>query len=368
VLRKLFSIALALFALAAPLRADEDPQIGGKKVSEWFKFLRDEPDARRRQAVVMLIDSRAGPKVSVVFPGFVKELREHPDVAVRAKIVELLPKYKDKGDDVTTAIRAALTSDKDAKVRTAAVVALGKLDRMGFSGVPDLTAALKDKDAGPRAAAAEALGDFSRIDAEIARDAIPALTQAVSDPETSVRLQAAFAIGRMGAVAESSVPTLAAALAKEKDLAVRKEIVKSLGGMGTAAAPAASAILKLLHDDNAEIRQAAALGLSKIGPEASTALPELLKAARDRDKSVRCHAIHAIGSLGKPAMSAIPELIEILRKDEVADVRVAAIEELAAFGPDAKAAIDALNTAARDGRPAIREAAQEALKKIQQSP
>jgi HEAT repeat protein len=116
------------------------------------------------------------------------------------------------------------------------------------------------------------------------------------------------------------------------------------------------------------VRQQAAYALGRIKPDPKIALPELLKAVQDKDKSVRCYVIHAIGALGKPATSAIPELIRVLKEDVVADVRLAAIEELATFGPDAKAALDVLMIASRDGKPAIREAAQEAVKKIQQSP
>src|SRR5262249_23115552 len=316
----------------------------------------------------MIIDRQAGPKVGVVFPGLAKELREHPDAAVRAKIVEIMPKYKDRGDEVVSAIRTTLAGDKEGKVRESAAVALGQLDRQGFPAVKELGDALKDKHAGARAAAAETIGAFSRIDSEIARDTVPALAELLQDSEKRVRLQAAFALGRMGAAASGAVQALAAALAKEKDVAVRKEIAKSLTAMGQSAAPATSALLSALKDDSSDVRQNAAIALGRIGPDATQALPELLKATKDRDKSVRCYAIHAIGSLGKPAVSAIPELIEIVRKDEVADVRLAAIEELAGFGADAKSAVDALTVASKDGRLAIREAALEALKKIQQSP
>jgi HEAT repeat protein len=367
--RKLLALLAAILALSG-VRADEDPKIGDKKVTEWFKFLREEQDARRRQAALMIIDREAGPKVGVVFPGLVKELREHPDPAVRAKIAELMPKYKDRGgDEVANALKAALTNDKEGKVRAAAAAALGQLGRpLGFSAVKELGDALKDKDAGTRAAAAEAIGDFSRIDPEIAKESAPALAAALQDSDTQVRLQSAFALGRMGAAAETAVAALAASLPKEKDIAVRKEITKTLTAMGPSASGATAALVAALKDESPDVRQTAAIALGHVNPDAGLALPELLKATKDRDKSVRCYAIHAIGSLGKSAASAIPDLIEIVRKDEVADVRVAAIEELAGFGNDAKAAVDALTVASKDGRLAIREAALEALKKIQQSP
>lgn len=350
------------------LHADEDPEIRGRKVTQWFKFLREEKDARRRQAALQIIDLQAGPKVAVVFPGLLREMREHPDPAIRGQIAGLLLKYRDKGDEVTKALVTSLKTDKDAKVREVAATTLGKLDRSAFSAVADLTEALKDQAAGVRAASADALGQFSAIDAEIAREAIAALAQCVKDPNMSVRINAVFALARMGSVAGTAVPALAESVIQDKDAGIRKESAKALALMGPAASEATPALIKALQDANAEVRQQAAYGLGRIKPDAMLALPELLKAVKDKDKSVRCHAIHALGALGKPATSAIPELIRVLKEDVVADVRLAAIEELATFGPDARAALDVLMIASRDGKPAIREAAQEAVKKIRQSP
>jgi HEAT repeat protein len=361
------TMLLAVFSVAS-IQADDDPTIRGRKVSEWFKFMRDEPDARLRQVALQLVDSEAGPKVGSVLTGLVQELRENKDAALRSRIAELLPKYRERTDEVVNALRSALQHDREGKVRETAATSLGKLDRLGFSAVKDLGEALRDKDGNTRAAAAQSIGAFSRIDPEIGKDYVSSLGVCLRDENTAARLQAAFALGRMGTAAEPAVGALTDALRTEKDSSVRKEIAKSLASLGPAASIASSPLLDLLQDPNIEVRQAAAIALARIAPPADIALPRLLKAAHDSDNSVRCHAIHAIGALGKPAVSAIPELIEILRKDNVADVRLAAIEELASFGQDAKAAIDVLTVASKDGRTAIRDAAQEALKKIQQSP
>jgi HEAT repeat protein len=359
---------MAVIALAGPARADEDPVIGGKKVTEWFRFLREEKDARKRQAALLIIDIQAGPKVAVVFPGLLRELREHPDAATRARIAELLLKYKDKGDDLIKALVAALKTDKDAKVRAMAAATLGKLERIASSAVSDLGDALKDPAGSVRAAAAEAIGQFSAFDAEIARDWVPALAACLKDAEVEVRMSSTYALARMGPTAAPAVPALGAAAAGDKEAAVRKEAAKALAAIGPKAGDAASALIKALQDSNADVRLQAAYALGRIGPDAAAALPDLIKAVKDKDKSVRCHAIHAIGAMGKAATPAIPDLIGAVKDDVVADVRLAAIEELAAFGPDAKAAQDVLMVASRDGKPAIREAAQDALKKIQQSP
>lgn len=362
-------VALSLLAFAVPATAQDDPVIRGRKVSEWFKFIREEKDARRRLAALQLVDSEAGPKVAAVFTAMARELREHPDETLRARVAGLAPRYKERGAEVASALKSALAADKSPAVREACAAALGKLDEAGFTAVRELSDALKDASAPVRAAAAEALGRFSRIESGIARDAVPALVELLKDADRSVRLGAAFALGRadVGAVAPSA-GALGSALFAEKDLAVKKELLRTLTTIGPKAADAAGPVLAALKDPSVEVRQLAAIALGKIAPDASAALPELLKATRDSDKSVRCHAIHAIGALKKAGVSAIPDLIEILKKDDVTEVRLAVIEELGGFGPDAKAALDVLAVAAKDGRPSIREAAQEAAKKIQQAP
>src|SRR5262249_33516985 len=158
--------------------------IRGRKVSEWFKFLREEQDSRRRLAALALLDTEAGPKSTLVMPGFVKELREHSDPAIRMRIAQVLPKYKDRGEDVAVALKASLQNDKDEKVRAAAAIAIARLERpLGTAAIKELVDALKDPSAVTRAAAAEAIGQLSRIDSEIAKDYVAVIASSLSDQE-----------------------------------------------------------------------------------------------------------------------------------------------------------------------------------------
>ncbi len=54
-------------------------------------------------------------------------------------------------------------------------------------------------------------------------------------------------------------------------------------------------------------------------------------------------------------------------QDQLLEVRLAAIEALGNLGPDAKAALERLKMAKTDAQAAIREAAVEAIKKIENS-
>src|SRR5262249_54658927 len=149
-------------------------------------------------------------------------------------------------------------------------------------------------------------------------------------------INAAYALGRMAPLAAEAAGPLGELAAADKDQAARKEACKTLAAIGPKAVIAVPYLAKVLRDPQASVRQQAAIALGKIGPDAAAALPDLLKAAHEPDKSVRCHAIRAIGGLGKGALTAIPELIKILKEDDVVEVKLAAIDELGGFGPDAK--------------------------------
>ncbi len=349
--------------------AQEDPVVRGRPVSEWFRRLRQETNAQRRLAALMIIDSQAGPGVPIVLPNLLREAQEHPDPAIRRRIILMLPRYRDRGDEIVNVYRHALTKDPDAGVREAAAGTVPKLDRTAATAIiPVLATALRDEAAGTRAATAQTIGVLAQLDEQIALETISALAAALKDSSAEVRFQSAYALSRMGESAAAAQEMLVDMFLTDEVVSNRREAAKALAAIGPKAASVAAKIVAGLTDSHPEIRQAAALTLGRIQGDPDRVLPALLKAARDTDVSVRCLAIHAIGSYGRSATGTIPELIEILRRDEVADVRLAVIEELASFGADARLAVDALRVASKDGRIAIREAALAALKKIESSP
>jgi HEAT repeat protein len=349
---------------------DDNPMVRGKKITEWVKILHDDPEPRKRQAALLILEF-TGTKVKRIVPALLKEMRENSDDSIRARCAELVVKLKDDKDQTDRLIDpliAAMRQDKSPAVREAAATSLGKLARGSTKEIPDLIEALKDKEPRVRAAAAEAIGQYCRADPEVAKDAIPQLTELLKDVEASVRVQSAFALGRMGPNAAPAVAVLAELTVKDKQASVRKEAAKTLAAIGPESRSAVQELVRALEDPQTDVRQHAALALGKIGVDASAAEPNLQKALKDKDQEVRCQAARALGGLGKAGLPALPELIRMLKDDDVAEVRIAVIQVLGEFGPDAKNAVDALSIASRDGRPGIREAAADALKKVQKAP
>jgi HEAT repeat protein len=360
-------IGVVVFMMCAGVcRAqDDDPEIRGKKLSEWVRLLRNDPEIRNRNIAVVALDILSAKSKSVL-PVFLKESRDNREDVIRARCIELLPKFKDQADRIAETIAAAIKEDKSEKVRAAAARSAARVDTGNYPTViPNLIDALKDASTQVRNHATESLALISRNDAVLTKDAVPNLIACLKDMDDSVRREAAFALGRMATVAESAVVPLASVAVSDSSNVVRKEAAKTLGAIGKKAEAAAADLSKALQDKDVDVRIQAAASLGQIGPGAAGALPELIKAVKDKDKAVRCEAIHTLGRLGKNALTAIPELLKVLKDEEVPEVRLAAIQELGEFGPDAKQAVEALTIASRDGRPALREAAQEALKKIQ---
>jgi len=98
-IRLLSSLILGAFLIAlAPLpriaASDDDPTIRGKSLTEWLKALHDDPDPKKRQ-LAMLIVEKFGAKSKLVLPALLKELRDNSEPALRARSATLLTRYKE---------------------------------------------------------------------------------------------------------------------------------------------------------------------------------------------------------------------------------------------------------------------------------
>lgn len=104
----------------------------------------------------------------------------------------------------------------------------------------------------------------------------------------------------------------------------------ALSKLGSAAAPATSALVESLMHSNTLVRQNAALALGAIGSQARSAVNPLAAALADGDWQVRRQAAVALGQIG----------------------------------PDAREATPALQKAANDKNSLVQKAAKEALKRV----
>jgi HEAT repeat protein len=372
------ALVVSLAVRGARAADDDDPMVGGtgKKVSEFAKVLGEDKNPKRRMSALVVLEI-AGPRPRVVLPSICKTLLSDEDAEVRVAAAQTLERMYPKADEakldlreVIESLRTALAgdkADKDERVREAAARALGQAARVqpidARRAVPELVAALKDKPSIQKEAAASL--DLLGPDAD---KALPDMAELFKDKTADpyARSSAAAFLGRIGSP-DDAVILMTEVLTKEPDanVRVRRAALEVLGRCGRTAQSAAPLLARCLKDKDAEVRIAAAAALAQIGPDAKIALAGLREALKDENKFVRCQAMEALGRLGSDAVEAIPDLIEALKTEKVLDARVAAIKALGELGPLAKDAVGPLSDAAKSTQTAVRDAANDALKKIQ---
>ena len=141
--------------------------------------------------------------------------------------------------------RIALTKDKDARVREAAVRALADMPSEATTTVPVLIELLKDENDRVRwvtVCTLEALGRDSK-------DAALPLAKLLNDKNENVRHGACQALMMIGPEAKAAVPSL----------------------------------IELLNDNDVDVRHCACDALMMIGPEARAAVPALTRSLKDEN-------------------------------------------------------------------------------------
>ncbi|MGE3804108.1 MAG: sister chromatid cohesion protein PDS5 [Gemmataceae bacterium] len=371
-MRRIFLALLAATLAFAPAARgdDDDPEFGKRKLSEWIKMLHDKESAFKMRRGALLVMEIYGPKIRGVVPAVAKALRTDESVEIRTLAAQSLGQMGEDAEDAASALAESVKSDKADQVRATAAAALGKLGTKGKSSASALATAVKDKAAPVRQAAVESLG---LIGAD-PNDVLEAVLTSLKDPDAKVRFQGVVTLFKLGPKSAAlAVPDqLNNMVAKDDSAAVRAKTAEVLNNLGKDAAGAATGLIAALGDNDENVRRWAVLALGKIGEPARPALPKLAAILNgdskaepavgpDPDEFVRGHAVQTIASLGK---ESVPALARCVENEPLVEVRLLAIRELGKMGDDAAPAVPALKKAAGDGRAVIREAAQNALKKI----
>jgi HEAT repeat protein len=187
-------------------------------------------------------------------------------------------------------------------------------------------------------------------------EAIPALTSALGDPSERVRAHAITGLAHFND--PSLVAVIAARLAQDKKPFVRKTAAYALGRFGSPQGTAT--LVAALKDKDIEVRGAAAVALGEYADPA--AIAPLMGALEDKSDFVRAQSARALGVNGRAASQAVSILIRLLSSDKDQYVRRHAATALGQIGD--RAALPALERAARDQDPYLSQAASEAIKMI----
>lgn len=159
-------------------------------------------------------------------------------------------------------------------------------------------------------------------------------------------------------------------LVRDPDPVVRQKMARAIGTIGATATDAIPYLIKALDDPNEEVRIAAVKAVGGTAPASKAALGKIIAFARDKDPRMRRAAISVMRGFGPQVKDLLPVLIEALSDPDPGEpgkapsVSYCAATVLAAFGPDAKAASEALLKLQKCENLELRGAALQALTRI----
>jgi RNA polymerase sigma factor (sigma-70 family) len=259
--------------------------------------------------------------------------------------------------DVVRGYNLAALDGDDAKVVEAAGKGLAKI---GADAVPILVEELKHGRKNERRFALENALPALRSQAKAT---IPAVTTALQDEDPDIRRRAVVALRNIDPEGMS-----ASALAKvvtDDDADVRYTAIQLLGIWGPKARVATPQLLTAaVKAPNLSSRRMALIALRALKPDATTLLPTLEEALKDKEQGVRQEAIAILGEMRAEARDAVPDLVAVLKRSDNSEERVQIVNTLAAMGPAAKAAVPALVELARTPNEPVNGQAAMALRKI----
>jgi len=162
---------------------------------------------------------------------------------------------------------------------------------------------------------------------------------------------------------KDQVPALVEILKRTKSSGVRLDVVRTLGNMKSKAAAAVPALCDALKDQSWEHRDVAAETLGMIGKDLNRTTAALTAALTDSDERVRLTAARGLGKVKTGDSKAIAGLIKLL-EDPDTNVQSEAALAFQTIGRKGKAAIPALQKAAKSQNFMVKFNAEEALRQM----
>lgn len=338
-----------------------------------------------------------GPAAADAIPELLQLCQPDADPLIRVAAAKAVASIDPNHDKAVLLLMEALT-DKAGKVRKRAAESLGDLGPCAASAVAALTEAVADADPTVSWAAIDALGQIGPK----AESAVPTLVEALKD--TSTRGAAIDALGQIGRKAQKAIPALEQVLNGD-DLAVRWAAAAALvriGGPGVKSgvrflvaeagrdpgkthynaanilvSPSAKEALRELIEAVGEpaLRDAATAIIRDKWeitnmPLLKDQVPDVMELFKDPDPGVRCVAAWVLhcGRAQVGDAVKINDVIAVLRETLKASdpwARRQAARFLGRLGPTAKDAAASVSAVLEDKDAGVRNAAAEALKRIQ---
>jgi hypothetical protein len=201
-----------------------------------------------------------------------------------------------------------------------------------------------------------------RITTSDAAAAVPSLVKVFKSNDWHGRWYAASALGAIHADPEVCVPLLVSGMADPQP-SVRNASVQALGNFGETAGPYARKIAELYDQADPNSRRIICSTFGNFASQGQVVVPVLLKGIVDSNDTVRIAAATALGQVHAQPDQSVAAL-KIAAKDPSLIVRLQSVQSIGFFGTLASNAIQVLEEAQLDPDASVRNAATNALKRI----
>jgi RNA polymerase sigma factor (sigma-70 family) len=304
---------------------------------------------------------RIGPKGIAALPELIKKLNDKYEVVCLSAATTI----KEIGPDARAAVPTLvdmLLNNENAKRRTFATYPLSVMGpEPGV--IPALVKAMNDDDEDVRCAAIRAFSTIGLEDDE----AVSAIFSALQDESKEVQLSAASVLAKAGKHFEPALTVLIDLLGSDKQAALT---ARTLGDIGTEARGALPKIREITQDRAGDdyLYMAALYAQARISADVDQPLSKLIDILNNKDERIRRTAISLIGKIGPPAGSAVTALVITLSTGD-SQIREDCVNALGQIGPDAASVLPILRAlATKDSSQDVRDAAKEAIDKIESTP
>ncbi len=254
---------------------------------------------------------RSGPTTSAPPAQLLEQLREK-----KAKVRNRAAKELARFGEAAARPLAELLKDPVARTRIAAAGALARLGPEAAPVLDALGAALADPSEDVVAAVVEALLPFESA-------AVAPLGEAMRSADPERRSWLVRLAPDLGAAGE---PLVALALTDPSE-EVRQAAHDSIGGFPGAQRYLGTHVAALRAPESA-VRDSACRAIARLGSEASAALPEVLRLLEDEDWEVRLAAVGTIGRIGRGDPGVAERLAALLSDDRIEEDVLEAIGAL----------------------------------------
>lgn len=308
------------------------------------------------------------------------------DEQIEALLSKLDPSSRQAAEAVPYLLAALRDSNTDDVLRERSAAMLARIGEPARAAVPVLVEIL-DRSGDETISSGSARADVPKVSkitetsywcmkclgrfGNVAADAVPSVARFLRSPATSSKLRV-LAADTLGQIRTSAaIGILTAELMKPQrggdyeSVVVRKTIIDGLALAGPVAVGAIPALARAAEDENADVRRKACEALGALGPRAEGAMDLLLeRLILDDDAAVKDAAANAVAQVGQPAVASLVDLLE--RGGQELQWRAA--RSIGQIGKAARSAVPQLERAFDNSSVQVRIEAVDAVWKISGEP